>query len=404
MKTKLLFIFIFIAQISIGQIFVNSPKRNIFEFGIEPGWGGAFLNDRITFEKTHFLTVEINPYLGYYPSKKLNLSTGICGKYVFVTSDLISLPSVYSIGAYAKIIYPKTLKYRIFKKISFFSEFNYQIGNFLVNNSMPTYEMDTYLARFPDKSTSLQYSSFFINNGIVVDLGKGFNFNAYAQYMHFPLGEKKFIPRFSFSYVIKRNDPNALPEEDNRLKEDKIKKKDLPKEPNSNFLNSLVVGSSLTYIWNSNDVDYPTDQHFYEEYTWNLNVATSLNKRIMVGAQLMNLFTKGTHVPDRNYMIYGLFAQYDFLAKKETKTSMFLEMSINRGDYGTCGHLDPYRIKGLWYHGMGGGFEFPVKRISERLYVDLSFYNYFILSRIQTKYNYTQYIIGLNYRFGKNKE
>jgi hypothetical protein len=405
MKFKLIILFIFLSSFSYSQLFVNTNKNYKFEFGIQPGGGALLLKDRITFEKDFTTVAEITPFVGFYPIKKINLSIGATGSYIFMKSNLIELPSLYSIGGYTKFVYPKTLKYGFFKKISFFTEFSYQIGNFLIHDSMPEYIFDDFTIRYPEKSSNLNYSSFYLTNGIMVDLGKGFNFNVYAQYGHFPQGQKKIIPRFSFSYMIRRKDPNALPDEDyDMIEEEKINKKDLPKEPNTHFLNSLVVGSSLTYIWNTNDDDYPVGTNLYEEYTWNLNVAVPLNKRFMVGAQWLNLFTKGTHVPDRNYMIYGLYTQYDFFAKIKSPVSMFLEMSINRGDYGTLGHLDPYRMKGLWYHGFGGGFEFPVRPISERLFFELSFQNYMILNKIQTKYNYTQYILGLNYRFGKSKK
>ena len=176
---------------------------------------------------------------------------------------------------------------------------------------------------------------------------------------------------------------------------------------NNHFLNRIVAGTSLTYIWDNqpHDVNLPvSDEFFWESYTWNINAAVSVNKRMLAGIQVLNVFTSGTRIENEYYTIYGLFTQYDFFAKTRSKMSMFLEMSINRGDFCTCGNLDPYRKSNLWYHGLGFGFEFPLKRISERLFFDLSGYNYFILNKYKTKYNFTQYILGLNYHIGKKKK
>ncbi|MDH5476059.1 MAG: hypothetical protein OEX22_10240 [Cyclobacteriaceae bacterium] len=161
---------------------------------------------------------------------------------------------------------------------------------------------------------------------------------------------------------------------------------------------NLIVGSSYTFIWDmdkSNTVSYYT----YYESTWNVNIAVSLNKRLYMGIQSLFLFTQGSRVDKKKYAIYGLFTQYDLMPKRDTR--FFIETSINQGDYCTCGvsGIDPYRKKDLYYWGFGAGFDRPLKSISDKLYLDLSFVNYIILNKYNVKYNYTQYIIGLNYRF-----
>jgi len=398
----LLFIFLFFIKISFSQIFINTNDKYKFEGGIEPGGIATFTKDRISFEKNYFSIVQLNPFLGYFPLKKTNLSVGIKGEYLFMKSNLVSLPSLYGIGIYSKYFFPYTLKYRFFKKIRFFNEISFAKVNYIYNRDIPLHEFEQFSFEYPIKEATLKYTDLSINAGVSVNLKKGFYFNIYEQYLKFLGGGDKFMTKFSFSYIYKEKSKDELIQEQNK----KLQKKYISneKEPNQNFLNGFIVGTSLTYIWNSNKKDYPVDENFYEEYTWNINFATTLNKRMIAGIQVLNIFTSGTHVENNNYLIYGIFTQYDFLAKRNKKTALFLEMSINRGDYCTCGHLDPSRKTNLWYHGFGGGIELPIKQISEHLFLDLSFYNYIILNKIKTKYNYTQYIVGLNYHFGKKRK
>ncbi len=173
-----------------------------------------------------------------------------------------------------------------------------------------------------------------------------------------------------------------------------------------NFLfNSFTAGTSLTYIWegeiNGDKYTGAPREFIYNEYTWNINFATSLSKSFQLGIQVLNIYTSGTRIENEYNKIYGMFVQYDFLYRTPYSVKMFIDMSINRGDFCTAGFSDPYTKKGLWYHGMGGGVELPLKMISKKLFVDLSLYNYMILNKIEKKYNFTQYIIGLNYHLGK---
>jgi len=178
------------------------------------------------------------------------------------------------------------------------------------------------------------------------------------------------------------------------------------KKKDNYFLNNFVAGTSLTYIWETDNSPYVPqyEDYFWEEYTWNINFGVSLNKSFTSGIQVLNIFTKGTHIENERFLIYGAFGQYDVFGRTKSKMSLILEMSINIGDYCTCDHLDPYRKENLWYYGLGGSLEFPLTNISEHLFLEIGFYDYLILNKIKTKYNYTQYIIGLNYHFGKKRK
>jgi len=159
------------------------------------------------------------------------------------------------------------------------------------------------------------------------------------------------------------------------------------------FADYMIVGSSLTYMRNSNLDSYQTD-YGYSEFTWNFNVGIRVSKRIFTGLQVLNIYSSQISTKKDYYAVYGLFTQYDFFNKKPHR--LFAEISVSRGNYCTCSGL-PTKVDDLYYIGPGIGYDLPIKWVSG-LHLDLSFINYFILNNIQDKYAYTQYVIGLNYR------
>ena len=162
---------------------------------------------------------------------------------------------------------------------------------------------------------------------------------------------------------------------------------------NKHFFNTVIFGSSLTYLLLDN-----SNYDSFQEFTWHVNGAISLHKQVFVGTQVLTIFYKNTNPGWENYYIYGLFGQFDFMPKQ--KFRLFIETSINKGNYCICWN-EPYLKNNLFYLGFGFGCDIPIKFLSDKLFLDLSFYNYAILNKIEEKSNYTQYIIGINYHFGK---
>ncbi len=156
------------------------------------------------------------------------------------------------------------------------------------------------------------------------------------------------------------------------------------------FADYLIVGTSLTYIYYKDKGNYIS----YNEITWNANVGIHLNENFFSGLQILNIYSSEVGNKKDYYSIYGLFTQYDFLKKNTNR--LFAEVSFNRGNYCTSNDIPSY-ADNLYYIGLGGGFEYKIKKIPN-LYLDLSFIAYNILNKIEDKYGYTQYIIGLNYR------
>jgi len=153
----------------------------------------------------------------------------------------------------------------------------------------------------------------------------------------------------------------------------------------------LTFGTSITFILD-NPTSNPSD-FFYKEWSWNKNIAVSLTNRWDVGISHINIYTVGSSLLRERYQLVGLFTQYNFSPKKKNK--LFAETSWHLGNYCTCGLDDPYKLEKLNYLGIGGGYEL---NITKNLYLDLAFNTYFILKDVPRKYNYTQYVVGLNYR------
>lgn len=165
--------------------------------------------------------------------------------------------------------------------------------------------------------------------------------------------------------------------------------------PQRYFADYMIVGSSVTYISDSDENESNRSYYdVYNEFTWNINVGIRLSKRFFSGIQVLNIYASEKNTPKNYYSIYGLFTQFNVLNHKTHR--LFAEVSLNMGDYFTGGDT-PHEVDGLYYFGLGAGYDMPIKWINN-LYLDLSFLNYRVFNNIEGKDNYTQYVIGLNYR------
>ncbi|MFN8394606.1 MAG: hypothetical protein U0176_08045 [Bacteroidia bacterium] len=158
----------------------------------------------------------------------------------------------------------------------------------------------------------------------------------------------------------------------------------------SSYQFRIVVGSSLTYIWD------PEMSHF-REYTWAVNLAFSPRKRLYIGANLMNVWISSDTAARQHFQLAGAFAQYHIGNKQSVY--MTPELGYYRGNYCTCGPENPHRRAGINYLAVGGGFGV---HIFQGLEADIGFMVYQpLLSRkgLDYAYSYTQYVLGLNYEF-----
>ena len=171
------------------------------------------------------------------------------------------------------------------------------------------------------------------------------------------------------------------------------------------FGRSYEVGTSLTYIWDW-DGNYTPGVYRYDELTWNMNANMRLHERFWFGVQVAPIFTKtfiGGITKRNNYNFYGLCLQGDVFTNENGR--IYLETSFNRSNMlNTYNNINggQVKIEGINYLGMGGGFNLLLNKNGlKNLYLELAFFNYHVLNKIEYKSNYTQYIFGLNYRLGK---
>jgi len=157
------------------------------------------------------------------------------------------------------------------------------------------------------------------------------------------------------------------------------------------FAKTMIAGTSLTYIWDNDEPEI-----FKNQLTWNINVGITISKRIFTGIQVLNIYSWETSLSTEYHNIYGIFTQYNFL--RGTNHRFFAEISINSGNY-DCFLLDSLSYnKRLFFSGVGFGYDLPIKFI-RGLYLDISFIHYYFLNQFDFESDYTQYILGINYRF-----
>lgn len=154
------------------------------------------------------------------------------------------------------------------------------------------------------------------------------------------------------------------------------------------FSPKIRVGASYTYIWDEG-------VNYLRENTFALNVGVMVKPRINIGVNWLNIgYSTRFEQSGRGFLI-GTFGQYH-LGKRLDKATIFLETGAYLGNYCTCD--DPHRQDGLVYVPFGGGLNAKLHR---GLWLDAGFLVYNILNKVPGKYSYTQYVVGLDWVFGK---
>lgn len=88
-------------------------------------------------------------------------------------------------------------------------------------------------------------------------------------------------------------------------------------EQQRGFAKRVIVGTSLTYIPNS---DEPNTNFTLHELTWSANASISVTKKIHVGWSYMHIYTSGSltglNIEPETYFTTGVFGQYDFCSTR----------------------------------------------------------------------------------------
>lgn len=164
-----------------------------------------------------------------------------------------------------------------------------------------------------------------------------------------------------------------------------------PKQPRHRPLYQYRLGTSLTYIWDTGVAEH-------QEYIWSVNVSWLLSRRLSVGLNHLAIWQRSPFTASFRAHIGGPMLQYKLTDGRIW--DLMLESGLYFGNFCSC-DADfevPYKRNGLFYwpHGFGANV-----RLTRQLQLDLGFMNHIILNRVPRKYNFTQYIIGLDYFFHK---
>lgn len=171
--------------------------------------------------------------------------------------------------------------------------------------------------------------------------------------------------------------------------------KSIAQSNNKDYFNKVIVGTSLTLIPNLyENLNAPKQQDKVSEYTWNTNLSLEINKYFRTGFHYMYIVEKSKYFDNQKYFMGGTYIQFNPLGKKTPPNRVYIENSFNIGNICTCTNDKPYKLDNLKYWGLGLGADL---KLTNWLHLDLAYYHYIILNKIQGKYNWGGYIIGLDF-------
>jgi len=170
----------------------------------------------------------------------------------------------------------------------------------------------------------------------------------------------------------------------------------LAQETYQNKLNRFVFGA---HFFPYHDYDDVYEKYDFYENTLGINASMYVSQRFQCGTNLFFLQTHGSRIEGKhNYLIAGAFTQFD-VTKNTSRKRLYIETSLNTGNYYTGGIYDPYRKNGIIYLGYGAGIELNL--LKTPLNIEIGYINYSILNKLFDKYNWNQLIFGINYYFDK---
>ncbi|HRQ28785.1 MAG TPA: hypothetical protein PLU49_01845 [Saprospiraceae bacterium] len=321
-----------------------------------------------------------------------NLYLGANFEYSFGYIDGEPLPSQKSIGLQTKyFFYPFNHSYKL-SKINFLIESGYRRSNYYRDVTQP------YGLGLTD---NLNSPYFNVSASANIRLFPRFYMNGGYQFLYFPINKSQMRgSKLAFSYHF-NEEIEKKPMKQLEV-EKQLNNKPADNETKIKFANTLVYSSSFTYIFDSQTKTYDGKYNIYHEKTWANGLSLNLNKSLYFGFDYLYMWTSGSAYDDiksnNNYYLYGLKFQYDFIP--QYRDMLFAEASISYGNYCTYGKLDPYKLDGLVYLGMGVGYDLPITKM---LAFRMGFNNYLILNRVEEKYNFTQYILGLAIKFNREE-
>ena len=384
-----------------GSLFAQKGKTRILLAGFNSG-GSLFHYAGVypTYQKFWSFGYEIEPYVGVF----LNQSwvVGASGTYGALHSNFQSWEPNYDIGYWARY-YPDLSRFRKDrpgrpagkKRHLLFAHLGHAFGNSYVDRDSGQQVVSA--------GPSIQR----ILPGIGADLQVGGNL--YVEMAYRPQFYLNAPARPIWQSVTLGLNYLLDPVERGRVKQITMGRRhsrklrfEAARDSTHHFkpFNRLVLGTNLTYIWdvarlNGAQIEGTT----FHELSWHLNIATPILRRLYLGFDYNQIFARDPFSGGNRFRMAGPFAQFDLTRKRKPRRikqieRFFIELGGYKGDYCTCDPDNPYREENLTYISFGFGLDI---KLNQQLHLDLGFNNYEILTDILGKYNYTQYVIGLDF-------
>lgn len=409
MRAFFRFIGVFFLTISIVFAQKGKEKTRIFLAGSNAGFMFASFNSPYpSNQKLSAFGYEVEPFAGYF--LKQNWVAGITGGYGKMQGDFIPTSTFYNIGYFGRFYIP--LKNGVLNRHNPQPGFTYrflpfvQLGHNFGNSYVHKSTGQLVEHNVPDVQ--------WLRPAIGADIRLKPNFYlemSFRQqwYLNVPAEHSVWGGTIGLNYI---HDPEGkykgLRKPIERKHQDVLRFRARDKKDSTQVrpFSKLILGTNLTYIW---DAAYVNGNRIrgntFHELTLHVNVATPLSQRFRLGFDYLRQFFRDPFAgSDRSWMA-GPWLQFNFLGPKwksrysgKALDRIFLEIGGYKGNYCTCDPDNPYRLEGLNYIGFGGGVDLKLK---PWLHLDLAFTNYQILNRVVGKYNYTQYILGLDFHLFK---
>jgi hypothetical protein len=344
----------------------------------------------------------IAPNVGVFLHPSIQI--GLKGEYIGRFSNYDKSPAIFGAGSYLRFQpWPKGLQMQVQnsrkskKKMNFWYTPLIELDHTILNANIVDGEVLSTQNRLFSNVLGLRLGGIFrLGENFFLGLHPTWFYNIEAQNF------SGWMPSASSSFQFYFN--RRRPEDDFRLLEKKSPEEMAVAPPQKDtsrarMWGNLILGSSLTYIWDPAYTSLNSSEtHHYEEFTWAVNLATDLSRRVRVGVDHKSLFTRSELSGENHYSMTGVFTQYNLLPRKRTR--LFLSAMLYNGNYCSCDPDDPYLRKNLFYYGLGWGLDI---RLTQGLYLDLAWENMNIFNNVHGKYNYTQYIIGLDFYLWEKK-
>ena len=166
------------------------------------------------------------------------------------------------------------------------------------------------------------------------------------------------------------------------------------------FASRLLVSTATGFFADRQ----PQADGIYRELTWDKRVLVNLTPHIYAGIQHRNIYSyeASLYTADtrQRYDMVSVVGQYR--RSLAPRVAAFGELVWSRGDYCTCGPINPYRLEAVQYGGIGFGADYA---LTERLALTGNFTLQTVLNYgdLPDRYGYNFYAIGVQYAV-RNRE